>query len=165
MSNQSNQKVDRLVSNQMTVFISALFVFICGGINLFFTPIIFAEFFFLYQLIVRYVAYFRVRTESRFIEVLFTSPAKLLTALLMVQFGMPKDNISGIAWIVFALLFVASGLRGLYNVMRVAKANQDDTTKFENMVTAVQRKKEVKVEDALLDDLSKFLNQSNPEDK
>lgn len=163
--NQSDQKIDRLALNQMSMFMSAFAVLICAGIHLFYSPVIFVEAFFLFQVGVRYVTYFHVRTESRFIEVLLTSPAKLLTAWLMVGYGIPKDNVWGIVWIALALLFTFSGFKGLRNVMKVAQENHADTAKFEHMVTASQRQKETKVEDALMADLEAFLNKPDSENK
>lgn len=149
----------------MTVFLSAVAVLVVAVIFIFYPPVIIVQAFFLYQVIVRYVAYFQMETESRYMEVLLTSPAKLLVALGMIGFGIPKDTLGGLVWIGVALMFVLSGAAGLYKVMKVSKGQPDDTAEPERIVTASQRKKEAKMEQALFDDLAEFLNRPDSEDK
>lgn len=165
MSNQSDQKIDVVSLNQMTVFLSAVAVLVVAVIFIFYPPVIVVQAFFLFQVGVRFVAYYHKKSESRFMEMLLTSPAKLLTALAMIGFGIPKDNLGGIVWIGVALLFALSGALGLYKVMKVTKAEPEDTAKFERMVTANQRKKEAQAEEALFADLAEFLNRPDSDSK
>jgi hypothetical protein len=47
----------------------------------------------------------------------------------------------------------------------VTKAKYENTARFESMITATQRKKESKVEDALFADLAEFLNRPDSDGK
>jgi hypothetical protein len=165
MSNQSDQKIDALSLNRMTFLLSSLAILAVAAIGLFYPPVIVVQAFFLFQAAVRYVAYYRKGIESRFTEILLTSPAKLLTALAMMSVGIPKDNLGGVIWVGVALMFVLSGATGLYKVMNAAKVQPDVIAEPERIVTASQRKKEAKMEQALLNDLAEFLNRPDSEDK
>jgi hypothetical protein len=157
MSNQSEQKIDPLTLNQTGLYVSAFALAISGAIFMAYRPMAIIEFFFLFQMGVRYIAYYRIRTESRFIEHFWTAPMKLIVAAVMMT-GIPNDNVWGMVWIGVALLFAASGARNLYKVMRIIKTNQGSVSPFARTVTANQRRKESKVEDALVADLAEFLN-------
>lgn len=164
MSNHSDQKIDRLTLNQAKLYLSAFALTASAAIFVFYKPMFIVEAFFVYQLVVRYVAYYRIRTESHFIETFWTAPVKLLVAAVMIA-GIPNDNVWGLVWIGATLMFALSGLKGLYNVLRVTKAKYENTARFESMVTATQRKKESKVEDALFADLAEFLNRPDSDGK
>lgn len=164
MSNHSDQKIDILTLNQAKLYLSAFALAVSAAVFAFYKPAFIIEGFFVYQMIVRYVAYYRIRTESHFIETFWTAPVKLLVAAVMIA-NIPNDNAWGMVWIGATLLFALSGLKGLYNVLRVTKAKHENTAKFENMVTATQRKKESKVEDALFADLAEFLNRPDSDGK
>lgn len=157
MSNQSEQKIDPLTLNQAQLYVSAFCLAASAAVFIAYRPMAIVEFFFLCQMVVRYIAYYRIRTELRFIEHFWTSPLKLIVAAVMIS-SIPNDNVWGMVWIGVALLFALSGARNLYKVMRVVKANQGNLSPLARTVTASQRRKESKVEDALLADLAEFLN-------
>lgn len=163
MSNPSDQKIDPLTMNQATLYLSAFALAISALIFSAYRPAIIFEMFFLCQLAIRYVAYYRIRTESRFAELVLTSPMKLIVGAVMAG-NIPNDNIWGAVWIGAALLFALSGVRNLYKVMRFARENQNSMAHFANTATASQRKKESKVEDALFADLAAYLNRPDSDE-
>lgn len=126
-------------------------------LGLFYVPAYILEGFFIFQFAVQYIAYIRIRTESFFTEYLLAGPAKIATALFMLNADIPDNTFWGSIWAGLAITFALLGIRNLYIVHKINQTAYAHVTQPSATMTAKQAKKAKQEEDSLLADIAAYL--------
>lgn len=122
-------------------------------------PCLLLALYFVYQAIIQYFTYHEQKTESRFMEDFWTGPIKLAVALYMVTSAIPSENTAwGLVWIGVAVLFMLSGIRSLYLVMKSSGEETASTPSGLDTVSFKQLKKLEKQQEVLMADIAAFLD-------
>lgn len=157
-----NNKMMTVAAPQVRIALSVLFLTLAGIASIMHPPAIILVGFFLYQGVVRLTTYEDGR-ELPFKECLLVGPVQVLVAVCMVAFGISIENhFWGEVWIGVAFWLLYGGFKSLHRVMKLGKLESGDS---HTVVTAKQRTKVNKEEDALLADLASFFKDREDEDK
>lgn len=158
-----NNKMMTVAAPQVRIALSVLFLTLAGIASIMHPPAIILVGFFLYQGVIRITTYDEDGRELPFKECLLVGPVQVLVAVGMVAFGISIENhFWGEVWIGVALWFLYGGFKSLHRVMKLGKLESVDSPA---VVTAKQRTKVNKEEDALLADLASFFKNREDEDE